>query len=358
VGLKVDYTRAAEVLEDAIEVAESGEPVPDEWFERTEEIARSSNKTFTAALGTGLLARAAHPEVDPLALKAESGDRAYSARTLAHNVLVPASKRSAFDLGARGREPLNNQPFFRYDRIDAMDRLRAKDRDAHSVLVEYLSDVDGMSCEEAQAALAAYLRSRLAAEVARAGARKVDLRDIQHTLTDLIAAAESFLDEKAESGKRAQALVAGAMDIAFDEVVSDRVNSPSRKRPGDVQAFEGGEIVLAVEVRQKVVTVGDASAFAGSLESKGVANGLVVVLDRSGKHVPLDRDEVLAKAESDYGVLVNVIEGVTELLAAAVAWAGRPVDEILRELPSAVAQRLDEIEADAASIRRWASYFE
>ena len=34
---------------------------------------------------------------------------------------MPASVEFGFDLGATGREPLNNQPFFRYDRIDQME---------------------------------------------------------------------------------------------------------------------------------------------------------------------------------------------------------------------------------------------
>jgi hypothetical protein len=37
---------------------------------------------------------------------------------LCHSVLVPLSAELGFSLGVTGREPLNNQPYFRMTRLD------------------------------------------------------------------------------------------------------------------------------------------------------------------------------------------------------------------------------------------------
>lgn len=68
-------------------------------------------------LGTALLAKATDRRVDALSIKAGRSHRGYSARELAKDVLVPAAMRHGVDLRTTGVEPLNNQPFFRYDRV-------------------------------------------------------------------------------------------------------------------------------------------------------------------------------------------------------------------------------------------------
>src|SRR5690554_4929746 len=80
-------------------------------------------KTYVAALGTLLLAKAVDSQVDTLSIKANAA-RSYSMRTLGHTVLVPAARDLGFSIRATGREPLNNQPFFRYDHMSEIDRVR------------------------------------------------------------------------------------------------------------------------------------------------------------------------------------------------------------------------------------------
>ena len=76
------------------------------------------SRTHIAALGTALLAKATNLQVDVFALKVKGGgEGAYSARSLAKEVLAADAPMLGLDLGVTGREPLNNQPYFRYDRI-------------------------------------------------------------------------------------------------------------------------------------------------------------------------------------------------------------------------------------------------
>jgi hypothetical protein len=350
VGIALDKARAADVLDDALELAHSDSDLPELWLERTEVIAACASKTFTVALATGLLARATNGQVDPLALKATSGDRAYSARSLAHDVLVPFAKRNGIDIRATGREPLNNQPFFRYDRVDEFDRVHPSVKDCYPKLVDYLRDVDPMTSEEARHALAAFIRSRIAAKQRR---QKIRLGEYHMSVDDVIKACRLFVSERSESGKRAQALVAAVFDVVFEEVKSDRVFSPSRREPGDVRAYRNGELVVAAEVRDKAVTHSDAMAFAASLEAKSARTGVIVVLEEDA-HGGLDRTLVLLESERDYGVTLTVIEGVLELISEAITWSGAPAAELLEALPRRALVRLEEIEVEDESLARWA----
>lgn len=251
-AVRIDQDDAYAVLEEAIAVAQSDARVPARWLEMAKEVAAGPSRTFTAALGTALLAKATEPSIDPLSLKVTGNRRSYSARTLCHGVLVPASREYGFDLGATGREPLNNQPFFRYVRIDQMPRVHPKAREAHRELVRALRQVDRLGKVRAEKALAAYLRTRLEAARRR---QQFDLRGAALGIGDLADAVQSFISEDPEVGRRGQAFVAAAFDLVFDEVLLGRIHDPSRRMPGDVQVMSGAAAVMAAEVRQKPVSL-------------------------------------------------------------------------------------------------------
>ncbi len=255
-GLKINKRRAREQLERSLKLARSSAELPSAWSERTQKVAQFEDKTCLVVLGTALLATATDDTVDALTLKSRAGNKAYSARGLAHEVLVPASIDHGFDLRTTGREPLNNQPFFYSDRVDDMPRVKHPGEIKY--LVECLEAVHYLREEEAVEALAAFLRQRVAAR------DQAIPTDLGHTSADLLRirdACDHFLDSSAESGKRAQALVAAAFDLVFDDVRTAKVFDPSRKLPGDVQAFHKLEPVIAVEVRAKLVTYSDAVHF-------------------------------------------------------------------------------------------------
>ncbi len=272
--------------------------------------------------------------------------RAYSARMLCHEVLVPASRVHGFDLGVTGREPLNNQPFFRYERIDQMDRIR--DRVGLLLLLASLRKIDQLSAAEAGEALASFLYERTAVADLK---RRTTLLDVALGVRQAVRAADCFVREEADGGKRGQALVAGVLDLVFPEVRMGRVNDPSRRFPGDVQAMVGVQVVLAVEVRQKLVGPDEALAFARAAAEAGVVNAAVAALAPGQE--PLHRASLRDYAESKHGVLLSVIESADELIAAALLWSGMRTDDALRDLPQRILDRLHEIEASQRSLRRW-----
>jgi len=343
-ALKIDKKRARARLELALDLARSEAALPSDWLKRTERVAQFNEKTCLVVLGTALLATATSDSVDALTLKARAGNRAYSARGLAHDVLVPASIDYGFDLRTTGREPLNNQPFFHSDRVDAMPRVKHPDESRY--LVECLEAVDYLREQEALEALAAFLRHRLAAAE---GTERIDLGQASADLTRLRRACDEFLRGDAESGKRAQAIVAAALDLVFDDVRTSKVFDPSRKLPGDVQAFYRLEPVVAVEVRAKPVTYSDAAHFLRAVGATGFPQAMIAGF------AAID-DEVLRLSKDvwhETGVFVTVYSSFPELLLDAVAWSRRPLRELLKELPKNVVNRLRQLEVRPSSLALW-----
>ncbi len=343
-GLRIDKKRARRQLERALELARSDAVVPADWTARTERVSRFEDKTCLVVLGTALLATATDDTVDALTLKARAGNKAYSARGLAHEVLVPASIDYGFDLRTTGREPLNNQPFFSSDSVNAMPRVKHPEEMRY--LVECLEAVHYLREEEAVQALAAFLRPRIAAKE-----QAVPI-DLGHTSADLVRLKDAcghFLDRSAESGKRAQALVAAAVDLVFDDVRTARVFDPSRKLPGDVQAFHKLEPVVAVEVKAKPITYSDAVHFVRSASAAGFPHAMIAGLASVDAKVLLLSKE----AWEETGVYVTVYTQFSDILLDALAWSRRPLHQLLAEFPKDVVARLTQLEVKTSSMALW-----
>jgi hypothetical protein len=348
VGLTIDQRRAAEVLRRAYQTAtDPKKRVPDDWVQTTKQIDSCPSRTFTVALGTALLARATNPKIDALAIKAETTPTAYSARTLAHNVLVPFARSSGFSLRATGREPLNNQPFFRYDRIDQIDRIHASARPYLPVLIKTCKNINKLSEDEARLALAAFLRERLERSAESVAASVAGTAE----LIELIPIVEQFVNSYSNGGRVGQAVVAAVFDLAFENVRTGRINDPSRHFTGDVHALtDEGVPFLAAEARQKPVSESDVMTFASGVSSDGVPRALVVGLDASQK--PLDTGTLARRALADYSIPISVVQSVSELFSAACTWNPTVLDR-MADFPQLLLRRLQEIETEDRAISWW-----
>lgn len=320
--------------------ATSSRPVPDAWTSRALEIGRSPSRTYVAALLTAALARATTSEVDAQWLKVTADPRSYSARTLCHQVLVPASDLLGFSLGATGREPLNNQPFFRYDRIDGMDRVLRSAERHRDLLVAAVNVLNRLDREDALAALAAILRTRL-----RVTAERVALRPAEISYAQLVVAIERLLLDDAEQGRRAQAVVAAAFDLIFGVVLVERINSPSRHFPGDVVALVNGLPVLSAEVRQKPVKDDDVHRFVRALERADIRRGMMVALAPNPQLA--SRGELERWARQEAGIALAIHDSVHGLLMDVVGTAPQELASLLLAFPDRLARRLKDLESPA-----------
>lgn len=349
---------------EALALADSAAELPESWIRAAETVALAPNKTYTAALGTALLARATDGSVDPLTLAVEAdpypGLRSYSARNLAKEVLVPAMTDARIDLRATGPEPLNNSPFYgeRVIHLGLKHRgLSARQSLEH--LVEVLNDVRHLDEQEALTALAAFLRTRRAARAAALGDAASPRRDA--SLRHLLDATEAFVTADPEGGKRGQAVTAAALGLVHPGIASGRINDPSRHWPGDVGGYSSPVFdrravpEVSAEAKQRPVSAQEVLLFCERLAAAGGERALYAALHPEQRR--LDEDAIAALAADEHGVVLEVAVGVRALLRSALTWSSVPVAEATAAFIGMMEARLIDIEVTDAAIAEWRAMF-
>jgi SacI-like restriction endonuclease len=350
--IQLNYDAARQRFEEALQLATSDSRLPDEWAERTRKVGAAPSKTFTAMLGTALLAKATNRRVDPLALKARDIPNAYNARSLCKDVLVPLSVRAGVNLGTTGREPLNNQPFFRHERVGPDMKLHPNTRAHLDYLTESLGRLEPLDEDASLLALAAFLRVRL-----REAPQPVALELGQLILgvDELERALFDFTTANPEGGKRGQAFVAAAFDLVFTDVRTRRVNDPGRHWPGDVVALRDRSVFLTAEVKQRPATDTEIRQFVDRSRKSGIARAVVALLDPSQPALRIEELRIDSWQRS--GVHLSVLTGAADVLRAALTWTALPLEEALALFPKLMADRLRELEVSSDGQVEWISRF-
>lgn len=268
-ALKINKADARLLLQTVAKEAETASAVDPTWKAKVTHfsvLCEASSKTHIAFLGTAMLAKAMSRNADLFAIKPEhalGNENAFSARTLCHSVLVPLAAELGIDIGVTGREPLNNQPYFRMTRLDDGTPVHSGAHTAFNYMLSLIRTLQALPDEtSARSALRAFIAVRRDYQAVYAD----DVGVAKVTPQELLSAIKQFVSENSEGGRRAQAVVAGLMDVVAGEerVESGRINDPSRNYPGDVcvraeVGIEGWE--KAMEVRDKVVTESDIHIF-------------------------------------------------------------------------------------------------
>jgi hypothetical protein len=355
--MNIDKVKAEVALRQAAQAAAQGKGNPT-WVKRTEHLSQlcedGTAKTHIAFFGTSVLAKAVDLEVDLHAIKpahAPGNPRAYSARTLSEQVLVPIAAELGISLGVTGRQPLNNQPYFRMNYL-------GDDTPVHSggqAAFEYLKELVGLlgavkTRAEAMGALTAFVQVRLRFQ------RTYSLPP--GTLTvfpdKLTAAIAEFVAANSEGGRRAQAAVAALFDIYAgpDRVETGRINDPSRKYPGDVCVRAPGETDTwqkAIEVRDKPVKASDVQIFGNKCLTMGVQQAAVAMVAPS----QIELDDELADWAMERGLGMQLFAGWEQLVGQALFWSSKPVLAAASEAAARVRQRLIDVEASPRSVDEW-----
>lgn len=355
-GIAISKILASGVLKSAYAEALSRDDLPEYWIFLAQTLREEkAPRTYTPALCTALLARACDESVDPLSIKEKFSDRSFSLRTLGHSILVPISVELGFDLKATGREPLNNQPFFRYDHYSTVERIQSSARPYFERLHRALEavDVEGYSREEAQSALAAVLS--VCIEAGQKKRRVISGSTLVES--SLIAQTELYVTSGRDVPRKLQACVAAALDMTFERVISRRLNDPSRDFPGDVHVLRlDGTPLLAVEVRGKSVSGEELEQFVRSAAAADIPRTALVVHAASHKSLLTD-SLITSDLERYYERVVKVNENVSSFLRDIFAWSDCDVAEILSFFPNAMYQRMLEIEVGQLELDRWADLF-
>lgn len=357
--MNINRGRAATTLRDAAAAADKG-LIDKLWLERMETFSKlcddGTSKTHIAFLGTALLAKAVEPEADLYAIKpthAADNPKAFSARSLAHGVLVPLAAELGFSIGVTGREPLNNQPYFRMTRLDDGTPVHAGGRAAFDYMLDLVRQLQGSAQTEAFNALVAFIAVRRRYVVAYADGGEHGAL----TPTELLVAIEAFVGDDAEGGRRAQAVAAGLFDVVFGSgrVESGRINDPSRKHPGDVcvrSADDPDRWEKAVEVRDKPVTASDIYVFGAKCLAMGVRDAAVLMV--SAQQDTLDDEAIDAWAQTR-GVGITLFYDWDDLVEQALYWSPSAKPEAAKATIGLVRNRLIGVEASAKGVALWSS---
>ncbi len=315
--MRIDKTTAVAILREAGLEAENGPP-DGGWQTKIEKISRlcadGTSKTHIAFLGTAILAKSVNAKADLYAIKpkfAIGNENAYSARSLCHNVLVPLAAELGISLGVTGREPLNNQPYFRMTRLGDDTPVHAGGRAAFDQMLELVKELSKFQSETpARVALRAFIAVRRRYQP-RYTSPEGRVTVAPERLAALIT---GFVREDSEGGKRAQAVVAGLLDVfaGTGRVESGRINDPSRRYPGDVcvrLAEDPESWEKAFEVRDKPVSVSDVQIFGKKCRELGVREVAVVMV---ADNQPALDAEALSTWASAFGIGLTLFSRVDD----------------------------------------------
>jgi hypothetical protein len=358
--MKIDKAAATSVLREEGLLVETAK-VDAEWETKIERLSRlcadGISKTHIAFLGTAILAKSINAKADLYAIKpnlAKDNENAYSARTLCHTVLVPVAAELGISLGVTGREPLNNQPYFRMSRLGDDTPVHGGGRAAFDYMLELVKELTKFQTEvQARAALRAFVAVR----------RRYQPRYTSHegkvTVAPerLAALIRGFVREDSEGGRRAQAIVAGLLDVfaGSGRVESGRINDPSRHYPGDVcvrMAEDPDQWEKAFEVRDKPMTASDVQIFGKKCVDLGVREAAVVMV--ADNQSSLDAEALSAWA-SGFGIGLTLFQGWPMVVDQTLFWSELPKPEAALLAIERIEARLIAVEASPATVTRWQS---
>lgn len=344
--IKIDHERAKAVLASAVELARSDASLPVEWVSHVRTVFTLESKTYTPALATLLLAKAADERVDTLSIKV-AGERSYSLRGLGHGVIVPAAVGYGFSLRVTGREPLNNQPWFRYNRIDEFERVKVRKDFDYFLGVARRANL--LTSAEALTALAAFV---MVATEEATKTRSVTVKAGGLSADGARIAVEDFLRFDApDRPQRLQAFAAACLDVGHIDVRSRRLNDPSRDVPGDVHVYVNKGPILSMEVRGKAVPATEFEAFIETCAQAGV--GRVVLFVDAIAHRPIDVEKLDSPALNVGVAHIALFESAGDLILEALTWTDRPLLEATALFAERVLERLREIEVQKNTLDEW-----
>ena len=357
--MKISKTDAFALLRVEATAALQAADLDPAWTTKVERLSQlcadGVSKTHIAFLGTAMLAKAIDRQADLFAIKpshARDNPNAYSARSLCHSVLVPFAAEFGINLGVTGREPLNNQPYFRMTCLDDGTPVHSGGRAAFDYMLELVRELQQLPDEASgRTALRAFVAVR-----ARYQPRYAD-HDSEATITPerLAEAIRRFVNEDSEGGRRAQAVVAGLFDVfaGKNRIESGRINDPSRKYPGDVcvRSAERPDIwEKAIEVRDKPVAVSDVQIFGKKCIDMGVREAAVVMT--SDQQTSLDEGS-LARWADGFGLGLTLFHGWGVFVDQVLFWSALPKPVAATQALARIHERLIVVEVTPRTLARW-----
>jgi len=274
--------RAAELLQllwsdiDVASIAGRASPAcPSEIESDIDGLIGSNTKTYRYVLPTQLLAKLANPSVDCRCIQSKrGGPGAFDARSLAGKVVVPFDRRLESVLGGSTDPYVNNN--LRCEEFSPAYRKDKKDKAGWDAICRVLDRVE--TAKDAELTRTVLLRVLLAIR------RRLEETRITYpvpnriSLESTLAVLRKFLDDRS-GGRRFEAVVAAAFQALgttwqlFDSIRRSAVNSADQQSgaSADVECLDAaGRVVMAVEAKDRAVTIRDVQDKLPMLRSEGI----------------------------------------------------------------------------------------
>jgi hypothetical protein len=174
---------------------------------------------------------------------------------------------------------------------------------------------------------------------------------------ELTAAISRLVLDNSERGKRAQAVVAGLMDVFAgpERVESGRIHDPSRRYPGDVcvrSVDDPDSWEKAIEVRDKPVAISDVQIFAKKCIDMAVREAAIVMV--AERQAELD-SIALGQWADGFGIGLTLFHGWDTFVEQALFWSGLPKPVAASHAVRFIHQRLVIVEVSPEAVDLWQS---
>lgn len=317
----------------------------------------SPTKTYRYVLPTQLLAKAADPRLDSRCIQASRGGvGSFDARTVAHKVIVPFDQATHDVLGGSA-EPYVNNPL-RVPEDSEPYRRAQKNTDDWDKLCFILGKLES----ENNPVFSLSVLKQILAEIYR----RLSLVHVRYpapkrvSLAKCLAIIKGFLSEHS-GGDRLLALtsslflVTGRHFRLYSDVKRAKTTA-SDKATGMVADLEclseRGDIVLAVEVKDRELTIGHIKMKIPNIREKRVSEVFFIAQSVARS----DSTGIRSLAEKEFISGHNIY--VTDLLSLARQLLALLGEEGRRQFLVEVGAQLDQYQSDIVHRRTWARMLE
>ncbi|MEO7143546.1 MAG: restriction endonuclease, SacI family [Bryobacteraceae bacterium] len=309
-------------------------------------LADSTDKTYHYVLITQLVSKVTNAALNARSLQERADvDGSFDPRSVCKKVIVPFDRAQLDGALGRSPDPYVNNPV-RVPLLTKADRGSKSDPEMWDKLCDLVDIV-----EAKDEAFARNLFLQVLLEIYRK-LGTVEIRydvPLRASLVQVIAATESFSEEKS-GGDRPLALAAALFQIIGKyfklfqpEIRRGKINA-SDAAAGQVADLEcidaGGRVVLAVEVKDRTVTVSDLEEKLGATRKKAIREVFFLSGRRNAQTRSAQTDDVAARVAKEFSAGQNLyVFHLIDLARSVLALAG---EEPRREFLLLVGRQLDE----------------
>jgi len=311
-------------------------------------------KTYRYVLPTQLIAKLANPRLNSKCIQAGRGGRgAFDARTIAHKVIVPFNQQNNNVLGG-STEPYVNNPL-RVQEISAKYRKSQKDKNVWDCLCKVLDSVEQTNDPN-------YTMS-IFEQVVREIYNRLSITKITYpsplriNLDKAMTLISDFLKEHS-GGDRLLALTSAMFIVIGDRLkIYNKVerahitaSDTSTGLAADLECLsENGELVLAVEVKDRILTVNQIRGKVPAIRERKISEVLFIA-QRGIASEDAEQIGQLIQNEFVIGHNYYVIDFISlaHVILTLIGESGR------RDFLTQVGNQLDSYDSEISSKRAWA----